>query len=158
MKIQIKEKTHWQGEVRITAFRDGQVVSITELKNLITDAGLNLLISGLVGEVDAKIKYIALGNDDIAPSNSDTKLGNEFFRKAITKQEDGGTGEIITTTYIAPGEANTYTIKEIGWFAGENATTTKDSGVLIARVLYTRAKNEKESLVIERTDALTRGV
>jgi hypothetical protein len=155
MKIHIKEKNCWQGKVRITIFRDGQIISLTELKNLITDAGLNLLISALAGENDATIKYIALGNDGSTPTNSDTKLGNEFFRKPITKQETG-LGSIITTTYIAPGEANIYTVKEIGWFAGENATSTKDSGVLIARVLYTHAKNEKESLVIERTDALVR--
>lgn len=156
--MKIKEKTHWRGRIRVITIRDGRIVSVQEFENLITNVGLNLLISTLAGETDAEIKYIALGNNDTAPANTDTKLGNEFFRKLVTKQESGGTGKIITTTYIAPGEANDYTIKEIGWFAGVNATSTKDSGIMIARVLYTKAKNNKESLIIERTDTLARGV
>jgi len=156
MKIQIKEKTYWQTEIRVTVFKDSRIISITKFKNLITDIGLDSLVQAFSGN-DTKIKYVALGNDDTAPANSDTKLGNELFRKAVTKYTVGTTGKLTTQVYIAPGEANSFTIKEIGWFAGA-ATSEKDTGTMIARVLYSHAKNDKESLLIERTDTLARGV
>jgi len=150
----MKERIPWRGKIRvISIFRDG-TKQVDELENLITDAGKNLLRDVLDGTVtDGEIKYVALGDNNTVPASSDTKLGNEFFRKQVTKQETGATGELTTTVYIAPYEANQQ-IEEIGWFAGAEATSTKDSGVLIARVLYSKNKTELESLQIERTDTI----
>ncbi|NPV30489.1 MAG: hypothetical protein HPY58_12745 [Firmicutes bacterium] len=128
-----------------------------ELQNLITDAGLNYIRDLLDGSINppTEIRYIALGNSTAPPSASDTKLGNELFRKAVTKQELPGTGRVSSTCYIAPSEAN-FQIEEIGVFAGPNATDAKDSGVLIARVLWSHLKTELESLQIVRTDTISR--
>jgi len=150
----MKERIPWRGKIRvISIFKDG-TKQIDELENLITDAGKNLLRNFLDGTVtDGAIKYVAFGSDNTVPASGDTKLGNEFFRKQVTKQETGAAGELTTTVYIAPYEANQQ-IEEIGWFAGAEATSTKDSGVLIARVLYSKNKTELESLQIERTDTI----
>lgn len=145
----------WSGWVRIeiNTVRGKKVMS---LPNLITDAGLNLIRQALADATfDAEIKFVALGTSNTEPVPEDTKLGNEVFRKAVTKQEYPATGQVQTTCYIAPYEGN-YAIQEIGWFAGAGATTTKDSGVLVARVLYARTKSELESWQITRTDAFGR--
>jgi len=150
----MRERIPWRGRIRvISILRDG-TRQVDELENLITDVGKNLLRDVLNGTVtDGTIKYVALGSNNTAPAGGDTKLGNEFFRKQVTKQETGVTGKLITTVFIAPYEANQQ-IEEIGWFAGTGATSTKDSGVLIARVLYSKSKTELESLQIERTDSI----
>jgi len=57
---------------------------------------------------------------------------------------------MTTITVLAPAEANV-NITEIGWF-GADATSTTDSGTLIARVAYSRAKNSGESLQVNRQD------
>jgi hypothetical protein len=151
----VRESLLWSGSVRIvieTSTRR-RVVSLT---NLITDAGLNLMRDALAGlATDVEIKYVAVGTGSTAPAPSDTKLVNEVFRKPVTKQELVGTGQVQTTVYLAPYEANA-AIAEIGWFAGPDAGPAKDSGILVARVLYSRTKSELESWQIVRTDTFGR--
>ncbi len=148
------ERIPWHGWVKVIArYRDGRV-EVDEFPNLITNAGKNLLRDVLDGTVtDGAIKYLAIGTSSTAPAATDTKLGAEVFRKQITKQEVGAAGVLTTTTYVAPYEANV-SIQELGWFAGASATSAKDSGILVARVLYARAKTELESLEIVRTDTI----
>lgn len=148
----------WTGLVTVTV-RDlhGRVKERDTFRNLITDVGRNLLAEALrspTGDV-AHIRVAALGSDGTAPNAGDTTLGAEFFRKQVTEQSAGATGETLTTVYIAPQEANQQ-IEEIGWFAGVDADDdVADSGVLLARVLYSRLKTNDESIQIDRTDALT---
>lgn len=153
------EALGWSGRVRIVA-RDasGRVVDVWEGHNIITDAGRNLLRDFLAGAVtDGKIRYVALGDGTTTPATTDTKLASEKFRKQVTKLQNGANpGELVTTVYIAPYEATSdqFTIQEIGWFAGPSATGARDSGILVARILYFRAKTNLESLQIERTDSI----
>lgn len=146
----------WQGDVNIKALdKDGNVLQEDKLKNLITSAGKNLLAESLRNaSLDAEIKFISLGSDNTAPSSGDTTLGNETFRKAVTSQTAGGSvGVTITNLYVAPEEA-VGTIEEIGFHSGSSASSTTDSGVLFARVLYSRTKTAVESIQIERTDTI----
>ena len=148
----------WLGEYEIhVSSPDG--TEVHKIKNLITDAALNLIRDALDCTVtDLALKYLALGTDagTLLPlSNTNTKLGAEAFRKAFTKQAVQGTGVLESTVYIAPTEANV-NIREIGIFAGANATTTADSGVLVSRVLWTKDKTNLESINIVRTDTIGR--
>lgn len=144
----------WHGRVRVTArYVDGSV-EVDEFDNLITDAGLNLMRDSLKEGLSAEIRYTALGSDATAPASTDTSLGSEQFRKPVTTETDNGTGSVVHTTYISPGEANDFVIEEIGWFAGADASDATDSGVLVARVNYSRDKTDLESLQIDRTDTL----
>lgn len=156
VKVKIEGKRGWQGKVRIIACNlDGSVKDVTEIDliNKINDLDLNMMRDALKGTViDLKLKHMGWGNDNTAPVAGDTKLGDEFGRKQVTKQEDGATGILVTTTYIAPYEGNDKKIEELAWFAGVDATDTKDSGILVGRVLYSRQKTELESLQCERTD------
>ena len=146
----------WAGFVGVSVYRDGQLVNRTEMTNLITDTGLNLLRDALRGDVgDAQIKYLAWGDSATAPSSSDTALGNEEGRRQITSRRTGVTGVLTTTAIISSIEANDQ-IEELGFFAGTDATDVAGSGVLVARVLYSHLKTDLESIQVDRTDTLAR--
>jgi hypothetical protein len=142
--------------IRILVYdRDGNVLEDREIQNELKNAGLDLIALALrTALTDCEIKYLAWGSGATANDPAQTTLVAEFGRKAITSQEDGGTGITTTTTYISPSEANSDTIEEMGWFAGAAASATKDSGVLMARVLYSRAKTDMESVQVVRTDTI----
>lgn len=144
----------WKSNVAIVV-RDleGRIIDRQELHNQIKDVGLNILRDALNGTV-AEIRYLAWGTDSTANATNQTKLVAESGRKAVTTQAAGGTGVMVTTTYIAPYEA-IVSIEELGWFAGTGATAVADSGVLVSRVLYSRAKTALESIQVVRTDTFT---
>lgn len=147
----------WKGFFRLIIFGTAGFETVL-LPNRITDAGLNYLrdlLDGTILSSDTAIKYVAMGSSNTPPADGDTKLGNEIFRKVVTKQELPGVGQLKTICYIAPYEA-CQQIEEIGVFAGPDAASTKDSGVLIARVLYSRLKTNLESWQVERTDSWMR--
>ncbi len=150
--MDVCEPLRWRGLVRVTVAGPSGV-EVDEFANLITNAGRNLLSSALRGG-DATIRYVAVGAGVTTPTVGQIRLVDERLRKPVTRAVPGVVGEAITTLYLAPGDANTFTIREIGWFAGPSATATRDSGVLVARVLYTRTKNSLESIQVERRDNL----
>ncbi len=156
--LKIEERRPWAGRIRVTV-RDlgGHVIEIVEFDNLITTVGLNMVRDGLYGDVsDLEVKYFALGSDSTAPTIGDTTLGTETFRKIRTSQSKPGNGQSKFTLYIAPGEA-IGAIEEFGWFAGAAAGAGADTGIMIARVLYSRVKTALESITIERTDTFVEG-
>ena len=154
--LSLRARIGWQGLVGVSVYRDAQLVERTEIPNLITDAGLNLLRDALSGDVgDAQLKYLAWGDSATSPTVGDTELGNEEGRRQITSRSSSGTGVLRSTTVIASIEGNDQ-IEELGFFAGTDATATADSGVLVARVLYSHLKSDLESIQVDRTDTLAR--
>ncbi|MCT8978649.1 hypothetical protein N4T77_18835 [Clostridium sp. CX1] len=153
--------TAWLGQWEIEIKENGKIKETVPLKhNLITDAGLNMLRDMLSGVInDAQIKYVALGNNATVPINTDIKLGAEQFRKIVTSRNNDPVqaGKLYTELYIADTEANSFKCEEIGWFAGGGANATKDSGICMARILYSRQKSSTESWTIRRTDTISRG-
>ena len=139
--------------VKVTAFDlEGNVLDECEMKNLLTTVGLNMIRNGLYGDVsDFEVKYMAVGSDNTAPALGDTTLGTETFRKARTSQSKPSNGAVQYVQSILPAEA-VGAIEELGWFAGAAAGAGADSGIMIARVLYSRTKTALESLQIKRTD------
>jgi hypothetical protein len=102
----------------------------------ITNAGLNLIRDGLKNANNPAITWVALGTSSTAPAATDTQLGAETFRKAVTIANNGGSpGEILIVMYLAPNEylAN---IQEVGFFGGSSASSAANSGVLLAHGLY----------------------
>lgn len=125
------------------------------MTNTITDDGLDHLVAALFSTTyDGAIKYVAIGDDNTTPTTSDTTLGSEQFRKAVTDQTLGAVGTLDTVVQYSPSEGN-FTIEEIGWFAGASATSASDSGTMISRILYSKTKTSEESLQIDRRDILS---
>lgn len=123
-----------------------------DISNTITTAWLNHIRDGLDGGVtDLKVKYMAWGSSATAPLASQTQLVTESGRKQITQYTDGADGVQQTLTFLAPGDA-VQQIEELGWFAGPAATATADSGVMVARVLYSKNKTALETIQVTRDD------
>lgn len=112
----------------------------------ITNAGHNLLRDGLKGTNNSLIKYVSLGTSSTAPTVNDTKLGAETFRKAVTSYTNGSTGEVLITMYLSPGEIVGTNIAEVGFFGGNTASSAFNTGVLLARGLYSHTHTNVESI------------
>src|SRR5258708_32965216 len=68
------------------------------------------------------------------------------FRKKIASYTNGtNPGEIIFSAYVAPGDAVGVVIGEVAWFGG-NANGTANTGILLARGLYSHTKTNLESI------------
>ena len=155
--MKTKSRFNWKTNIKVTAFDlQGNILDVQEFHNLIMTVGKNMFRDALKGTVtDLQIKYLAWGSDNTAVAAEQTTLVAEMDRKAKTLQADGADGVLVTTTYIAPYEANTPKIEELAWFAGAGATDTVDTGIMISRVLYSYQKTELVSLQIERTDTIS---
>ena len=144
----------WNSNVRITATHIDGTVEVEWLHNLITNNGLNMVskeLAGISGLNDIYIKYLAWGDGDTAVNVSQGYLSSETGRKQITSAAATGSGKVEIITIINNDEA-VGTIEELGWFAGTAATATANTGVMVARVLYSRTKTNLESLQIDRID------
>jgi len=100
-----------------------------------TTAGKRVLGNLMIGTADySKAKYIALGDDDTPAKSSDTGLGNEIVRQAISTLEYADDKILLQETFLAADCA--FYIKEAGIFAdepGNPAGPGADSGALIYR-------------------------
>lgn len=123
---------------------------------VMTTVGKNLLRDAMKGG-NAQVRYMAVGTSTTAPSASDTQLGAEAFRKAVTTYANGtNPGEIVVSMYIGPGEIVGTTIEEVGIFAGNGASSATNSGVLLARGLFHHAnKSNIESVIVQLDLALS---
>ena len=110
----------------------------------ITNDGLNLIRDGLKAGNNPKITYVALGTSSTAPAAGDHTLGAEVFRKAVSSYTNGASnGEILINMYLAPGDTVGTNIQEVGFFGGA-ATSSANTGVLLAHGLY--AHNPKTAV------------
>lgn len=125
------------------------------LSTNLTNAGVNLMRDSMAGKDSDQVKFIALGTGGTSPTAGDTQLANEVFRKAITSFANGpNPGELIISCYLAPNDAVGFSIAEVGVFGGNSCTSQANTGVLIARVLYTLANKtqlEGVQLVLDLT-------
>lgn len=159
-KFDSHSQSGWLGAFEVQIIKKNGEMRIDKFPNLIMDGWLNLIRDATMSAtpLDLQIKYIGLGKDDgttLPLSTSNTKLGNEIFRKGFTKVETDGTGRVKRTVVINSSEAN-FHIKEIGIFGAASATSTVNTGVLVARVFYDNDKDELESINIVRTDIVGR--
>lgn len=130
------------------------------IKNRIMDNVIDTLISTLLGlsSVDLELKYLALGTGNATVTGQETKLQNEIFRTQFQEVSKTGLGELTSLAIITENEAVTSPnfIEEIGIFGGAGATSVKDSGTLIARVLWKHEKTGFEEIQFKRIDRIRR--
>jgi len=147
-------KARWQGRFEI--YINGQLEAVID--NRVMDAALDKLINSLTGvDPDLEIKYLALGTDNTAVTDSDTTLGTEIFRTApTTGPSNTDTGEVTSEFVVLDSEA-VATIEEIGIFAGSTATAAADSGTLVSRILWNKVKTNTMEINFKRVDKIIRG-
>ena len=151
----MKNNTNWNGFFEITITDRDNLEEKIFIKNDIHNIGKKMIKDVLKGTItDGKIKYLALGNSTSSITLSDTQLGNEIFRKAITTYTDNSDFELYTTTNILDTEANGQ-IEEIAIFAGSTASATTNSGIMLSRVLWSYTKTSANSILIKRIDTIS---
>jgi hypothetical protein len=75
----------------------------------------------------------------------------EFFRKPISKTVTT-TGQIKTTVFLTPLEANNVNITHVGWFGGMTVTKNLNTGILIDKQPFSINKSDTQALQIDKTD------
>jgi hypothetical protein len=114
-----------------------------------TTGWLNNIRNGFAGSDNPKITYIAVGSGTTPPSSADTQLAVETFRKAVTTYSVGGDGELFVSMFLGPSDLVGGDIEEVGLFAGNSATNTPNSGILIGRGLWNHSpKSGSESITL----------
>lgn len=107
----------------------------------VTTAGLNWLRMGFTGSNTIQINYVAVGTGTTAPTVNDTKLAAEAYRVPPAGYTLGSNGVISMNGFIDTAYANV-SISELGLFGsmtGNTATGTANTGVLLARGLWSPA-------------------
>jgi hypothetical protein len=141
----------WEGYFEITI--NGQTERI---KNRVMNTAINQLADVFAGvSPNLEIKWLAVGTSNTAVTDTDIQLGNEIFRtQATVSPTRVAIGQIETEFTILESEA-IGTLREIGVFGG-NATSAKDSGTLISRIIWNKEKTVNEEMTIKRIDVIRR--
>lgn len=160
----IKEAHGHKGLMRVWKFNidSGEKELRLDKQNLIMDDTFNYdmqYLQGINASNDARIMHLGIGDDNTAPTGSDTELGNEVYRVPFVSMTETGTGELTTEFYITATEF-TGAIEELGIFGGVysydyDGGTGLDTGELLARVLYSDTKGSNEELLIQRVDTFS---
>lgn len=162
MKINSNEQTGFRGDYFIEIIDTITGKKQThELKNTLTLINQNIHLAMLWGNTagfnfdDLNIKYFGFGTSNTPATSSQTSLVNERCRKQVTKKIfESGTNFVESIVSLASTDAN-FNIREIGVFAGANATSTLNSGIMISRIVVDIDKNENKIINIIRRDSVT---
>ena len=152
-EVKLKENVGVIGVYRLVFERKDGEKRVVEIKNKITDKGLEFLTKAPLGLNDAGSKwlYIALGDDGTSASAGDTALKNEVYRGMVSSRNRIG-NKSLASLFIPYDEAN-FTIEEIGIFIDGNENA--DTGDLFSRIASADvpdlpvSKNNQETLTIE---------
>jgi hypothetical protein len=166
VNLQINEKIGWQGiiKIKVVDAKTKKIKHQETIYNQITKLALNEMITALLGDtVDLEIKELAIGDDDTATSSNDEALGNEIYRVSDTDSGVSDIGE-VTTEFVIKGTEYTAiqatgVIEELGIYAGSAAAVYGagagiDTGLLLARVLWSYELIASEDIYIQRIDLL----
>lgn len=155
----VGERPQMKGVWTIT-IRDAATGAIKRkyvFENLIPTVGRNNVAKALAGDLsaisEAEVNFTSLGTDATAPTNGDTKLGTETFRKAVASATSSSNQLFVTAFYTAPEVSGTFS--EAGLHI--DGTGATDSGILFSRVIFSPAvtKSVSETLTVDYTVTIT---
>ena len=116
----------------------------------VTNAGRGLYRDSVSGANNPLISFVAVGTGSTAPGIGQTQLVAESYRKAITSYVNGAApGEILVNCYLGPGDDVGDSIAEIAFFGGSSATGAPNTGIMVARGLYSHTKLAVESIQLQ---------
>lgn len=125
----MKDNVNATGQLKITLTgSDGNVKEQRTVKNLVVNAGKELIASRIYGVAQAPISHMAVGAGTVAVIATDTTMGSQISRVAL----DSTTLLSRTLTYIAtfPAGVGSGALTEAGLF---NHGT---SGTMLARTTF----------------------
>lgn len=118
----MKDNLKIKGRLSYQLFDEsGNMKEEFEGPNLVVTVGLNFLASLLGGSAPTLMSHMAIGSSGTAPAPSDTALGTELGRVALSSTSPSGANVIYQATF--PPGTGTGTIAEAGLFnAGAGGT------------------------------------
>jgi len=145
MLHKIMNKIKAKGKYRILVYKAGtdELLKTTDwISNLIvlnTNSGLNLVAKHLIGDdtYSLEITKAKMGDDDTAPADADTDLGNTVVNDILwASREESSVGVVLFQFFVADSEMPDQDYKEFGIFCGDRLfarsiitpTFTKSSG------------------------------
>lgn len=136
-------------DIEIINAATGEIIRRLHVKNRLTEINRTVRTLMLMGAYNdpsdaLEIKYFAFGTDASNADPSQTALGSEQFRKALTQKSANG-GTVTTVVSLQTNEAN-FLIREIGVFGGPDGTT------MLARTVVNIDKNDSLVINITRSD------
>jgi hypothetical protein len=167
----LKEKYGWIGKVRLIKkdIKTNKILTDKVFFNRLMNNALDEIIKALynTGETNMRLRHVGFGNDNTANNDTMESLENELYRVPIITGLRIGTGIVQSTGIMLdtepPDLAGAITIKEIGFFAGENSLNWndgggKDTGLMISRlVISSESKTDTQQINIVREDQFSRG-
>lgn len=126
------------------------------VNNIIPTAGRAVIARWLTGDntydADVGANYGSLGDDNTAPTNSDTTLGNEIYRKATSSAAVASNVAYLSNFYTASEVSGL--IEEAAWHI--DGTGSADTGQLLSHFLTgTINKATTETLTVESAITIT---
>jgi hypothetical protein len=117
----------------------------------ITNSGHGVIRDGLTGADNPKPVYFALGTSNAAVTSTQTQLVAEVFRKKVTSVANGASvGEALINVYVSQSDVVGVDIEEIAVFCGASATSTRNSGKMLGRALWSHnPKTNLESITLQ---------
>ena len=144
----LNEKLTLHGHYTVEGYdADGNLVERHEVDNLLTASLYRMVFDFLNNGSSAQtvnITHLATGTGTVSPSQSDTTMGTELFRKAPASKI-AGTDTVTCKMILLPSESNG-TITELGVFC--NGTDTSGSGTLISHASCNIVKNSNLKYLI----------
>lgn len=89
----------------------------------LTNSLFTQILSDVKDDLEVLFTYGATGDDDTAPSATDTTLGSETFRDVIDDFDKSATSSITASLRLLTTENNSEDIKEVGWLNAAAAGT-----------------------------------
>lgn len=160
--MEIKEQSGFYGEYEIEiidTITGNQ--EIHKIKNTLTNINKDIHLAMLLGVTtgksldDLNIRYFAFGSEGAAANSAQTRLINEKFRKQVTAKliKDNYVESIVSLGSVdANKDIFPDGIKEIGIFAGSQATDSFNTGNMISRISVNIEKFENKIINIIRRD------
>ena len=133
------ERLSLHGEYEFQKYVDGVYVGSEYIHNVVCLPIYYAVLKGLSGEAvqDISLTYFAFGTGTTTPTDADTTLTTEVFRKAVTSKGWNGK-QFYSICQLANNEAN-YSLKEVGVFS--EGSLTADTGTLLSHALKDIEKN-----------------
>ena len=107
---------------------DGNIKQHLRVPNLVVDVGKNFITSRMIGTSSPVMSHMAVGTDTTAPVSTNTTLGKEIARVALSSAT--ATANTIAYSATFPVGTGTGSITEAGIF---NAAS---SGTLLCRTTF----------------------
>lgn len=129
----------------------GRIKRVYRYKNILPIIGRKRVLEALAGLItnvsEIKINETSLGTGTTPPSNNDTQLETEVYRKAVASVAVSNNILYLTAFYTATEVSGNF--KEAGLHI--NGTGQTNSGLLFSRVAIDISKSLTETLTIDYT-------